>query len=157
MQIPIYLRFVCIMMILVLSIHLAIRSIHIKFLHSTLCWEICYFKYRSRRNDIHLVVLFPASYVGKYCYGSILSSLIEDLKTLETYGISVSFNGAEHHFKSTWSMVIADNLAAHALGGFFCNFSMIQRFCRFCNIRRDQLNQRNLISNYYHKLLKQNL
>ena len=156
-QIPIYLRFVCTMMILVLSVHLAIKSIHIKFLHSTLCWEICHFKYRSRLNDIHLIVLSTASYVGKYGYGSILSPLIEDLKILETYGITVSFNGAEHHFKSTRSMVIADNLAALALGGFFCSFFMIQRFCRFCNIRRDQLNQRNLISNYYHKLLKQNL
>ena len=99
-------------------------------------------------NDIHLIVLSTASYVGKYGYGSILSPLIEDLKTLETYGITVSFNGAEHHFKSTRSMVIADNLAALALGGFFCNFFMIQRFCRFCNIRRDQLNQRNLISKF---------
>ena len=30
-------------------------------------------------------------------------------------------------------MVIADSLAAHELGGFFCNFSMVNRFCRFCN------------------------
>ena len=45
-------------------------------------------------------------------------------------------------------MAVADNLAAHALGRFFCNFSTVQRFCRFCNIRRDQLNQRNLVSNF---------
>ena len=43
-------------------------------------------------------------------------------------------------------MVIADNLAAHSLGGFFCNFSTVQKFCHFCNIRRDQLNQWKLIS-----------
>ena len=30
------------------------------------------FKYRSRLNDIHLIVLSPASCVGKYGYGSIL-------------------------------------------------------------------------------------
>ena len=45
-------------------------------------------------------------------------------------------------------MVIAYNLAAHALGGFYCNFSTVQKFCRFFNIRRDQLNQRNLISKF---------
>ena len=70
------------------------------------------------------------------------------MKTLETCGITVSFNGAEYHFKGTVSMVVAVNLAAHALGGFFCNSSTVQRFCRFCNIRRDQLNQRNLISKF---------
>ena len=45
-------------------------------------------------------------------------------------------------------MAVADNLAAHALGGFFCNFSTVQRFCRFFKIRMDQLNQRNLVSNF---------
>ena len=30
-------------------------------------------------------------------------------------------------------MVIADNLAAHALGGFQCNFSKVQRFRQFCH------------------------
>ena len=36
-------------------------------------------------------------------------------------------------------MIIADNLVAHALGGFFCNFSTVERFCRFCNCRKSQL------------------
>ena len=59
------------------------------------------FKYRSRLSDIHLIVLSPASYVGTYGYGSILFPLIEDLKTMETYGTTVSFSDAEHHFKGT--------------------------------------------------------
>ena len=37
------------------------------------------------------------------------------------------------------SMIVADNLAAHALGGFFCNFGTVKRFCRFCNCTKDQL------------------
>ena len=36
-------------------------------------------------------------------------------------------------------MVVADNLAVHALGGFFCNFGTVKRFCRFCNCTKDQL------------------
>ena len=36
-------------------------------------------------------------------------------------------------------MIIADNLAAHALGGFFCNFSTVQRFSRHCGFTKDQL------------------
>ena len=45
-------------------------------------------------------------------------------------------------------MVISDNLAAHALGGYFCNFSTVQRFCRFCNCKKDQLQEPSHISHY---------
>ena len=77
--------------------------------------------------------------VSKYGYNSILSPLLEDLKKLENQGISVNFQGVLHRFKETVTMIIADNLVAHALGGFFCNFSTVERFCRFCNCRKSQL------------------
>lgn len=38
-------------------------------------------------------------------------------------------------------MLAADNLAAHAQGGLFCNFSTIQKFCRFCNVFKDELKE----------------
>ena len=53
----------------------------------------------------------------------------------------MNFQGVLHRFKGTVTMIIADNLAAHALGGFFCNFSTVQRFCRFCNCRKSQLDE----------------
>ena len=37
------------------------------------------------------------------------------------------------------TMVVADNLAAHALGVFFCNFTTVQRFYRFCNCSHENL------------------
>ena len=43
----------------------------------------------------------------------------------------MNFQGVLRRFKGTVTMVIADNLAARALGGFFCNFPTVQRFCRF--------------------------
>ena len=51
----------------------------------------------------------------------------------------MNFQGVLHGFKGTVTMVIADNLAAYALGGFLCNFSTVQKFCRFCNCRKSQL------------------
>lgn len=86
-------------------------------------------------NDIHFIVLSPASYVDKYGYGTIMSPLIEDLKFLETYRITVSFNGSEHHFKGILSMFIAGNVAAHAFAGVFYNFSTVQSFCHLCNTK----------------------
>ena len=51
------------------------------------------------------------------------------------------FEGNQHHFFGTVNMLIADNLAAHDIGGYFCNFSTVHRFCRFCNCRKNQLEQ----------------
>ena len=45
-------------------------------------------------------------------------------------------------------MVIADNSAAHGLGGFFCNFSTVQRFFRFCNCCKSQINENLPIENF---------
>ena len=45
-------------------------------------------------------------------------------------------------------MVVADNLAAHVLGKFYCNFSTVARFCRFCNCTRDQLHGNVEFSNF---------
>ena len=81
-------------------------------------------KLRSRC-DINLVMILPATLISKYGYQSILQPFLEDLEKLETSGIKVAVEGRSTIFHSTLSMVIADNLAAQALGGFFCNFSKL--------------------------------
>ena len=83
-------------------------------------------KYRSRLKDIQLALLFPSELTGKYGYESLLQPLIEDLKILETTSIKIAFEGRTHIFRGTITMVVADNLALHALGGFFCNFSTVK-------------------------------
>ena len=105
-------------------------------------------KYKSRLKDIHLCILSPATFVNKYGYEKILRPLLDDLLKLETEGIKISFEGVDHKFCGSLSMVIADNLAAHALGRFFCNFSTVQRFCRFCNCRKNQINENLPIENF---------
>ena len=49
-------------------------------------------------------------------------------------------------------MVAAGNLAAHALGGFYCNFSKVARFCRFWNCTRDQLHWNVTFSNLIERI-----
>ena len=77
--------------------------------------------------DIHLAVLSPAAFVSKYDYKTILAPVLDDIKKLETEGIQVMFEGNQHHFFGTLNMLIADNLAAHAIGGYFCNFAIAVR------------------------------
>ena len=83
-------------------------------------------KFKSRLKDVHLAILSPAYLVGKYGYKKILAPLLEDLQHLETTGINVSFQGREYLFFGSLSMVIADYLAAHALGGFFVTFQLFK-------------------------------
>ena len=94
------------------------------------------------------MILLPASLVSRYGYEEILTPLLEDFQKLETLGIKVSFQEVDHTFFGSLSMVVADNLAAHALGGFFCNFSTVQRFCRFCNCRKYELHENLPIKNF---------
>ena len=81
----------------------------------------------------------PSALVQKYGYKEILQPVLDDILTLETTGIEIKLGSQEHTFLGTVSIVLADNVAAHALGGFYCNFSTVARFCRFCNCTRDQL------------------
>ena len=79
-------------------------------------------KYRAKVKDLQLAILYPSYFIEKYGYKKILELLMNDLIILETKGISVKYEDIVHHFQGSISMVVADNLAAHALGGYFCNF-----------------------------------
>lgn len=92
-------------------------------------------KYRSRLSNIHLLLLCPSKLIKKYGYASILQPALDDLLKLESVGC-----GMTHIFHVTVSMLVADNLAAHAIGGYFSNFSTVARFCRFCMALRTSLN-----------------
>ena len=96
-------------------------------------------KLRSSLCDINLVMIFPATLISKYGYQLILQPFIEDLEKLESSGIKVVVEGRSTIFCGTLSMVIADNLAVHAQGGFFCNFSTVNHFCRYCDFSKVML------------------
>lgn len=86
-------------------------------------------EHRSRMKDIHLALLCKTCH-KKYSFSS---PIIDDLKVLETIGITITFEESTHQFFATISMAVADNLGAHAIGGYYQNFSTVDRFCRACN------------------------
>ena len=97
-------------------------------------------KYRSKLSDIQLLMIFPAKMMNIFGYASLLKPLIDDLHLLEMNGIDVFLSHQSFKFYGTVTMVIADNLAAHALSGHYCNFSTVKRFCRFCLQTKDNIN-----------------
>ena len=88
-----------------------------------------------------MILLSSAQIVSKYGYKKILQPLLDNIRELEKNGLEVRNDGVTHRFYGTISMVVAGNLAAHALAGFYCNFSTVNRFCRFCNITRAELQE----------------
>ena len=97
-------------------------------------------KYRSRLKDVQLTLLFPSELTQKYRYHVLIEPLLDDIKMLESTGLYVKFEGKCQIFRDTVTMLVADNLAAHALGGFYCNFSKVQRVCPFCSATKQGLN-----------------
>ena len=88
-------------------------------------------KYRSHLRHIHLAILARYKLVQKYTYSDILKPLIEDLKKLQTTGLSVTVDGHVNQLYGGLATISSDNLSAHSLGGFVGNFNS-GRICRFC-------------------------
>ena len=105
-------------------------------------------KYKSRINDVHLVDLTKAKAITKCGYENVQGPLINDLIVLETQDLDVLFEGNTLHFQGSLSMVVCDNLAVHALGGYVCNFGSVKSLWRFCNCTKDQIQEAIPSSNF---------
>jgi len=92
-------------------------------------------KFRSQQHLIHLALLVKHKYVKEcgYDYKAVMQPLLHDLNSLQLDGITVSVNGCKRLVKGKLIAVSADNLTAHALGG-FQQFFHSGRICRHCMI-----------------------
>lgn len=86
-------------------------------------------KYRSALHTIQLAMLVKVIDVQKCGYAPVLAPLIHDVHILEQDGVFIESVG--QNVKGTIFCVSADNLAAHALGGFLESFR-VDYVCRFC-------------------------
>ena len=69
-----------------------------------------------------------------------------DIKLLELNGIHVNVEGCADLFYGSISMTVADNLAAHAIGCFYENFSSVEKFCRFCDMRNSVFKSKDFLN-----------
>ena len=95
-------------------------------------------KDRSRLHTIHLAALCFSKGLRKCGFEEVLRPLVNDLKTLAKEGITVVRGDGSFTLKGALCAVVADNLAAHAIGGFFESFTAVHP-CRFCLIQKDKL------------------
>ncbi len=78
---------------------------------------------------------------------------MQDLRTLEKHGVYVEQLG--ECVKGTVLNVAADNLGAHSLAGFQESF-VVEHPCRFCMVKRSEIQQKDVLSGGFEHRTKQN-
>ena len=86
----------------------------------------------SKVHTTQFAILAPHETISTHGLSKVMQPLIYDLKILETEGIEISVGTIK--LRGSVCLIIADNLGAHEMLGFFCSF----KFCRFCNISRNE-------------------
>lgn len=86
-------------------------------------------QFRATLKSIYLALLCKAVDVKKYGYEAVLEPLLKYIVQLEEEGLFIPV--FEKKIKGTIVGVVADNLAAHSIGGFLESFSRshVYRFC----------------------------
>ena len=95
-------------------------------------------KHRSRLHSIHLAALCFSSSIKRCGFDEILKPLVNDLVTLAENGVIINRKDGTFTLKGGLCAVVADNLAAHSIGGFVESFTSLHP-CRFCVIRKDKM------------------
>lgn len=88
--------------------------------------------YRSGLKAIFLLIVAKSPVIKVNGLDSILKPFLNDLKTLYEDGITIQFDGKSEVWRGALLAFLADNLAAHELGGFKESFSFSRHFCRSC-------------------------
>ena len=108
-------------------------------------------KYRSNYQSIYLLSMFYHDLVDIYDYNTLFRPVVEELKKLEE-GVLMNICGNQELVRGTLTAIIADNLAAHQVGGFNVAFSKGFRMCRTCLGTDEEI--QNLFSdcNFIHRI-----
>lgn len=88
---------------------------------------------RSRLNNTHLALLFHHKYVKEHSWQAILRPLVNDLKILESQGITILWKGQVESVTGCVELLTGDNLGLHDIAGYFRSFYKTKRICRFCH------------------------
>lgn len=96
-------------------------------------------EFASRLDNIYLVALCDSRIVSKYGYNVILDPIVNEIKKLETEGISVDVGSDTEHkivLRGTLAQASFDNLGGNEIFGFTTCFNSIC-YCRVCFCDKD--------------------
>ena len=95
--------------------------------------------YRSWLKSIFLIAVASAPTIKLHGIDEFLQPFVDDIKRLSSNGLHcISLNGERRHFQLGLLAFLADNLAAHAVGGFKESMSFAYRICRSCTATTEE-------------------
>ncbi len=89
-------------------------------------------QFRSQLKNIFLVSVANSTIIRKHGIDFFLTPFVDSLKKLNSNGLTVSIGENNYHYKVACFAMLADNLGAHAIGGFKESMSFARRICRSC-------------------------
>lgn len=92
--------------------------------------------HRSSIDNMELVLLCKETDFKSFGQDRVFSRMLSDLKQLEEQGL-VTTSG--HVVRATVASIVGDNLGSHCIGGYTQNFSTSKYFCRYCEVRRKEI------------------
>ncbi len=95
-------------------------------------------EHRSAFRHIHLLSIFFNHQVVAYGLNTLIRPIIDELKQLED-GVKIIIKKEARIIFGTVTILTADNLASHAIGGFKMGFSRGFRKCRYCMATDEQI------------------
>ena len=89
-------------------------------------------KFRSQLKTMFLVALATAPVINTHGIDEVLRPFVEELQDLHKNKLDVYVNGTCEKYDVALLSFLADNLAAHQVGGFKESMSFAHRICRSC-------------------------
>ncbi|XP_026823800.1 uncharacterized protein LOC105276340 [Ooceraea biroi] len=95
-------------------------------------------KYASRIENIFLAMLFHSQDRTQFGNRSVFNTLLQELKQLETKGLSIELNGTTLKVFFVVVLIIGGNLGIHSIFGYPESF-LANYCCRFCTENKDDI------------------
>lgn len=93
--------------------------------------------YRSTTDTCQLLAIAKSSYLKKHGIETILKPFVDDIRKLQTEGISIRIGNVEHNYKGSLLFCAGDTPASAEIGGFKQSVSAY-RPCRTCMTNQNQ-------------------
>ena len=98
-------------------------------------------QFRSSLKAYNVLAIAKHQDVVTYGINKLLTPFVEELKTLYLEGVSISVNANKKTLHGALLAFLADNLAAHLVGGFKGSMSFALRICRSCMVTPETMQE----------------
>jgi len=97
-------------------------------------------RFNSQLKNLFLALMFYSEDRSLYGSDTILKTLVEEIKRLQSHGIQMTINGKDYEIKFVLVQILGDNLGLNSILGYTESFSA-NHFCRVCRVSKRSVGQ----------------